>query len=178
MLRVFALGQGLLADPLQGYPQVISVRGKGMVLNEKEIQRCTSNPEVGNLLSSPRVSSMPNQAITNVSNSATAVHQLPPTPVSVSIMVEDGEIVFRTEDGEALYTHDLDPPGKSVCRDACAAQWAPLLAETGNRIIGDWRTLQQSDGTYIWTYRNRIVYVALKNFQAKDNEGPWRLLAP
>lgn len=121
---------------------------------------------------------MPNQARSSDIHTAISVEKLPPTPVSVSIMVEDGSVVFRTEDGQALYTYDLDPPGESTCQGDCATQWSPLLAEIGNKTIGDWTTLERTDGSFIWAYRNRVVYFARDNFPNNGNNGPWRQLAP
>ncbi|MDY0006133.1 MAG: hypothetical protein RBS22_04855 [Spongiibacteraceae bacterium] len=121
---------------------------------------------------------MPDKTTARDTRNTIPVELLAPTPVSVSIMIEDGHVVFRTEDGEALYTYDLDPPGESTCQGACAAQWAPLIAETGSRTIGDWTTIQKPDGTFIWAYRNRAVYVARKKFEAEGNNGPWRPLTP
>ena len=121
---------------------------------------------------------MPNKITPNPTSSVISLKHLPPTPVAVSLMIEDERVVFRTEDGDPLYTYDLDPPGESTYHGDSATQWVPLLAETGSRSIGDWATIQKPDGTFLWSYKSRAVYVALEGFQKNVNDGPWRVLNP
>ncbi|MCK9504079.1 MAG: hypothetical protein M0Q95_07840 [Porticoccaceae bacterium] len=105
-----------------------------------------------------------------------------PTPVEVSIMVEDSRYEFRTEDGLALYVFDQDGPGQSVCNDQCAVAWPPLLSSGSSSAVGDWATFKRDDGKFQWSYKDKPVYTYIKDkpgtILGEGVGGVWHKLLP
>jgi predicted lipoprotein with Yx(FWY)xxD motif len=104
----------------------------------------------------------------------------PPTPFSVSVMIENGRYVFRTEDGRPIYTYGDAPSYQSACGDTCANEWAPVLADA-ERTVGDWSTFPREDGTLQWGYKGRAAYYPrghITDLKLKKQDGSWRELRP
>src|ERR1700743_2675406 len=88
---------------------------------------------------------------------------LPPTPADVSLFVESGKAVFRSNEGFALYTYDKDPPNKTICVGTCSATWIPLLATADLHPIPRWTLVQRPDGGKQWAYRGKPLYTFKKD---------------
>lgn len=104
-----------------------------------------------------------------------------PTPVDVSIMIEDSQYQFRTESGFALYVFDQDDKHKSVCNDQCADTWPPLIA-TAAATVGDWKSFSREDGAFQWSYKGKPVYTYSKDKAGMSTGdgvgGVWHKLIP
>ncbi|WP_353236265.1 hypothetical protein [Diaphorobacter ruginosibacter] len=72
-----------------------------------------------------------------------------------------------------LYVFDKDVPGsgRSVCNDACAANWPPLAAPAGAMPIGDWSPIIRDDGSKQWAYKGRPLYNWVKDSRPGDKTG-------
>jgi predicted lipoprotein with Yx(FWY)xxD motif len=57
-------------------------------------------------------------------------------------MTKDGMLVDHK--GMTLYTFDKDADGKSVCKDQCAMNWPPLMAESTDKSMGDWTVITRT----------------------------------
>lgn len=104
-----------------------------------------------------------------------------PTPVEVSIMLEDSQYQFRTESGLALYVFDKDAGHKSVCNDQCADAWPPLSAPAASSV-GDWTAFSREDGTFQWSFKGKPVYTYSKDKPGVSTGdgigGVWHKLKP
>jgi len=61
-------------------------------------------------------------------------------------------------DGQPLFTHDADSPGKSVCDAACATEFPPYIAAAGAAPFGEWSLVRRDDGKRQWAYRDKPLY--------------------
>jgi len=93
----------------------------------------------------------------------------PSTPADVSVFIEGGSYVFRTDDDVGLYTYALDKDYVSTCLGQCAQTWLPLAAPANARTIGDWAAISRGSGMFQWCYRRRPVY---RNAQDEPGGGP------
>lgn len=70
-------------------------------------------------------------------------------PQSVATAFYQGDYVFTSKDGRALFT--------GSCRKNCA-DWAPLAAPAAGHGLGEW-TVSRSGDTPQWFYRGKPVFV-------------------
>ena len=87
--------------------------------------------------------------------------------------------------GMTLYTFDRDTmgSGKSVCNDACAKNWPPLMAKDGDMADGDYGIVTRDDGGKQWAYKGKPLYFWIKDQKPGDRSGDgvnnvWRVAKP
>lgn len=67
--------------------------------------------------------------------------------------------VLATNRGMTLYTFANDTMlGMSMCNDACARDWPPLIALDNALQTGKWTVVQRSDGLKQWAYGGKPLY--------------------
>jgi len=73
--------------------------------------------------------------------------------------------MLTDSNGMTLYTFDKDAAGsgKSVCNDACATNWPPLLAKSGETASGDYTVVTRDDGTMQWALKGKPLYLWIKD---------------
>jgi predicted lipoprotein with Yx(FWY)xxD motif len=71
--------------------------------------------------------------------------------------------IYVNEAGMTLYTYDNDTPNTSNCNGNCATNWPPLLAPEGSVPEGDWTIITRSDGTPMWAYESKPVYLWIRD---------------
>ncbi len=98
-------------------------------------------------------------------------------------MVSDG--MLTGSNGMTLYTFDRDAAGsgKSVCNDACAKNWPPLLAKADEMASGDYTVITRDDGSKQWAYKGKPLYYWIKDQKPGDKTGDgvnnvWRVARP
>lgn len=77
--------------------------------------------------------------------------------------LEREQIAYATAEGMTLYTHELDPPGRSTCTAECAESWLPAVAPSDAQELGDWSVITRVDGTRQWTYKQKPLYTFVKD---------------
>jgi predicted lipoprotein with Yx(FWY)xxD motif len=83
----------------------------------------------------------------------------PPAEPAHRIMETSAGRVLATNRGMTLYTFANDTvPGLSMCNDACARNWPPLLALDDALPSGKWSVVQRSDGLKQWAYGGKPLY--------------------
>jgi predicted lipoprotein with Yx(FWY)xxD motif len=85
-------------------------------------------------------------------------------------MTGDGG-VLTDEHGMTLYVFDNDKPGTSNCNGPCAANWPPLMAGAGEAASGDYSVITRADGSHQWAYRDRPLYLWVKDAKPGDRTG-------
>ena len=91
----------------------------------------------------------------------------PMTPAEVSVLIENGKFVFRTDDGHWIYVSDADKPGESVCGEDCLKKWRPVMAPGARK-----------DGKQ-WAYKGRPVYTfAETKIVPAGTEPGWQAINP
>ena len=123
--------------------------------------------------------------LTTAAAPAFAQSQIPPTPVEISVIKENGAYRLRTTEGTLpIYTFDRDAPDKSNCVAQCAQAWPPVAAPPGSRPVGEWRPIARADGSAQWAFRGKPVYVYAKDADRTDRNalgdglgGVWHVLA-
>lgn len=95
----------------------------------------------------------------------------------------DGVLIGPT--GHSLYTFSRDPVGttKSLCNDACAANWPPLIAPASAKAIGGYSVVGRDDGRKQWAYKGAPLYYWAKDGKPGDRSGDgvgglWKLARP
>ena len=75
--------------------------------------------------------------------------------------------------GMTLYTFDKDAAGsgKSVCNDACATNWPPLMAMSSVTASGDYSIVTRDDGKKQWALKGKPLYYWAKDQKAGDMTG-------
>lgn len=75
--------------------------------------------------------------------------------------------------GMTVYTFDKDPAGsgRSVCNGRCAVNWPPLLAGAGASGSGDFSIVTRDDGSRQWAYRDKPLYLWIKDQKPGDRTG-------
>jgi predicted lipoprotein with Yx(FWY)xxD motif len=106
-----------------------------------------------------------------------------PLPAEISLVLENGALKLRDDNGYSLYLFDRDPPGSSLCEGPCASEWPPVAAPQDAHQIGDWTPVHRTDGTMQWAYKGKPVYTYRGDTGAGQTNGAgkggvWRLLAP
>lgn len=103
----------------------------------------------------------------------------PATPAMVSGGMLTGS------NGMTLYTFDRDATGsgKSVCNDACAKNWPPLMAKAGDMAGGDYSVITRDDGGKQWAFKGKPLYYWIKDQKPGDKTGDgvnnvWRIAKP
>ena len=98
-------------------------------------------------------------------------------------MVSDG--MLTGGNGMTLYTFDRDAAGsgKSVCNDACAKNWPPLMAKADEMAAGDYTVITRDDGGKQWAYKGKPLYYWIKDQKPGDKTGDgfnkvWRVATP
>ena len=87
-----------------------------------------------------------------------------------STMVDNKE-VLTDANGMTLYTYDKDMVGVSNCYDECATNWPPLPATAGAEADGYFTVVDRTDGTKMWAYKGRPLYLWGKDTKAGDMTG-------
>jgi predicted lipoprotein with Yx(FWY)xxD motif len=106
-----------------------------------------------------------------------------PVPAEISLVLENGVLKLRDDNGHSLYVFERDPPGSSVCVGQCASEWPPVAAPQDAHRIGDWTPVHRSDGSVQWAYKGKPVYTfrgdtAAGQTNGAEKGGVWHLLAP
>ena len=102
----------------------------------------------------------------------------PMTPAEVSVLIENGKFVFRTDDGHWIYVSDADKPGESVCVEDCTKKWRPVMAPGAGRPVGAWTTVARKDGKQ-WAYKGRPIYTfAETKIVPPGTEPGWQAINP
>ena len=106
-----------------------------------------------------------------------------PVPAAISLVLENGVLKFRDDNGFSLYVFERDPPGRSTCVDQCARDWPPVPAPQDAHQLGDWTPIRRSDGTLQWAYKGKPVYTfsgdtAAGQVNGAGAQGLWRLIVP
>ena len=93
--------------------------------------------------------------------------------------------MLTDSNGMTLYTFDKDAAGsgKSVCNDACATNWPPLLAKSGEVASGDYTIVTRDDGTMQWALKGKPLYFWIKDKSPGDMTGDgvnkvWHIVKP
>ena len=69
--------------------------------------------------------------------------------------------------GMTLYYDERDDgTRRSACDIKCAAKWIPLAAPDNAQASGDFTVVTRSDGTRMWAYRYRPLYMS------RDDQAP------
>ena len=79
--------------------------------------------------------------------------------------------VLTDERGMTLYVFDNDKPGTSNCNGPCAANWPPLMAGAGESASGDYSIITRADGGRQWAYKDRPLYLWVKDAKPGDQTG-------
>jgi predicted lipoprotein with Yx(FWY)xxD motif len=84
--------------------------------------------------------------------------------------------VLATHRGMTLYTFANDTtPGMAMCRDACSANWPPLVALNDAVPTGKWSLVQRTDGLKQWAYDGKPLYGWHEDKKAGDTLGEGKL---
>jgi len=79
--------------------------------------------------------------------------------------------VLTDDKGMTLYTFDKDEKGKSNCYDQCAANWPPFAAGADAKADGEWTIVERTDGTKMWAYDGKPLYLWIKDKKPGDVTG-------
>lgn len=86
-----------------------------------------------------------------------------------TVMDKDGVLV--NEAGMTLYTFDKDKDGVSTCYEECATNWPPLMAAKDAKADGDHTLSARKDGAMQWSYKDKPLYLWIKDTKAGDMTG-------
>jgi predicted lipoprotein with Yx(FWY)xxD motif len=105
----------------------------------------------------------------------------PQTPEEVSLFVEDGKYVFRSNDA-TIYTYDRDVIGHSNCNGECAVTWPPVLASQKAGPIGNWTIITRADSSRQWAYKGKPLYTFAQDDPGEKSgdgaQGAWHVVKP
>jgi predicted lipoprotein with Yx(FWY)xxD motif len=79
--------------------------------------------------------------------------------------------VLTDSKGMTLYTLKSDPDGQSQCIKRCAKTWPPLMVSAGDAASGGFSIIPRPDGGKQWAYRNRPLYLWVKDKKPGDVTG-------
>jgi predicted lipoprotein with Yx(FWY)xxD motif len=98
-------------------------------------------------------------------------------------MLADG--VLTGSNGMTLYTFDKDAAGsgKSVCNDACAKNWPPLMVKPDAAPSGEYSIISRDDGSKQWALKGKPLYYWVKDQKPGDKTGDgvnkvWHVATP
>lgn len=85
--------------------------------------------------------------------------------------------------GMTVYTFDKDTGGKSMCNDACAKAWPPVMADASAKPKGDMTVVTRDDGSKQWAYKGKPLYTYVKDTKAGEATGDkfkdvWHVVKP
>ena len=80
-----------------------------------------------------------------------------PRPDSVTVQGQGATKYIAAKTGMTLYVYDGDGVGAD-CIDDCLKAWPPLLAQAGDKQIGDWKPVSRRSGALQWAYKDMPVY--------------------
>ena len=105
------------------------------------------------------------------------------TLAATPAMVSNG--MLTDSGGMTLYNFDKDVSGdgKSVCNDACAKNWPPFLAKTGDAANGEYSLVTRDDGATQWAFKGKPLYLWTKDKKPGDMTGDgvndvWHVVKP
>lgn len=90
---------------------------------------------------------------------------------AIKTMTIDGKEVLTDANGMTLYTFDKDTAGVSNCYDKCAENWPPLFADAGAAAEGEFTLVTRTDGTVMWAYDGKPLYLWIKDEKPGDTTG-------
>lgn len=97
-------------------------------------------------------------ALAACSQNRAAMRPMAAEPAHKVIELTPGR-VLATNRGMTLYIFANDTvPGISMCNDACARNWPPLIALDDALPVGKWSVVQRSDGLKQWAYDGKPLY--------------------
>ena len=104
-------------------------------------------------------------ALTLLLSSSLTALAAPPTTVSNGVL--------SGSNGMTLYVFDKDSAGsgKSVCNDACATNWPPLMATASDATSGDYTVVTRDDGKKQWALKGKPLYYWVKDQKPGDMTG-------
>lgn len=79
--------------------------------------------------------------------------------------------IYTDDKGMSLYTFDKDEAGKSNCYDKCAVNWPPFMAAADAAAEGEWTLVERKDGSKMWAYEGKPLYLYIKDEKAGDTTG-------
>ena len=96
---------------------------------------------------------------------ASSAYAAPPAMVSGGVLTGSN--------GMTLYTFDKDVAGsgKSVCNDACAKNWPPLMAKPDEMASGEYSVITRDDGGKQWAIKGKPLYYWIKDQKPGDKTG-------
>jgi predicted lipoprotein with Yx(FWY)xxD motif len=106
----------------------------------------------------------------------------PPTPAEISVFIEDGRYIFRTNDDLAIYTFARDKDGHPTCLGECAKTWPPVIAPADAHRVGEWTAIKRSNVSRQWAYKGKPVYTYVRDEPGKalgtGVDGVWQIVEP
>jgi predicted lipoprotein with Yx(FWY)xxD motif len=69
-----------------------------------------------------------------------------------------------------VFDADLASPGQSVCNGACAQNWPPVAAPSGN-LPANWSAIRRADGSSQLAYKGRPLYTFIADAQPGQANG-------
>lgn len=78
-------------------------------------------------------------------------------------LVVNGKMGLATPDGRSLYSYARDPIEKATCTGACAEQWPPMRAGTGDRGFESFSIFARDDSQLQWAYEGKPLYRSVKD---------------
>ncbi len=106
----------------------------------------------------------------------------PVTPVEISVFLEAGRYVFRTDDSLPIYSFDGDGRNESNCDAVCAMMWRPVAAPSTANTVGDWRAIVRADESRQWAYKGKPVYTYARDQPGQITgdgiDGRWHVVNP
>lgn len=114
---------------------------------------------------------------------AAALFSVQAYSADMALKTADGVLV--NAQGMTVYTFDKDVAnsGKSVCNDACAKAWPPVMAKAGDKPQGDLSIVTRDDASKQWAYKGKPVYLFSKDTKKGDKKGDnvkdvWHVVKP
>lgn len=82
-----------------------------------------------------------------------------------------GKEMLTDANGMTLYFYDKDAAGVTNCYDKCAANWPPVFADAAAKADGDFTIVDRTDGTKMWAYKGKPLYLWVKDTKPGDTTG-------
>jgi predicted lipoprotein with Yx(FWY)xxD motif len=93
-------------------------------------------------------------------------------------------LVLVDPKGMTLYYFDRDTSGdRSACEGKCSEKFTPLAAPNNARASGDFTLITRSDGSRMWAYRYRPLYLFHEDHAPGETHGTdlellWHIARP